>query len=70
MRLTSVSLKDAKGAEKHVDAVPTEVASKFALAIHDTLGPGAYTVVWRAVGGDTHIVSGEIRFTVAAAHAH
>lgn len=66
VRLTAVTLADAGGREKHLDAVPTAVASKFELAIHEALAPGKYTVVWRAVGGDTHIVSGEFAFTVAA----
>lgn len=70
VRLTSVQLTDSAGAAKHLDAVPQDVASKFSLAIHEPLAPGAYKVVWRAVGGDTHIISGEFSFTVAAAHAH
>jgi methionine-rich copper-binding protein CopC len=64
VRLTSVALSDAGGREKHLDAVPTAVASKFELAIHEPLAAGKYTVVWRAVGGDTHIVSGDFAFTV------
>ena len=70
VRLTSVQLTDSAGAAKQLDAVPTEVASTFSLPIHGLLAPGAYKVVWRAVGGDTHIVSGEFSFTVVAAHAH
>jgi len=69
VRLTSVSLTDSGGAAKHLDAVPTEVASKFSLAIHEPLAAGKYTVTWRAVGGDTHIISGEFGFTVTAAPA-
>lgn len=64
VRLTSVALSDAAGREKHLDAVPTAVANRFELAIHEGLTPGKYTVVWRAVGGDTHIISGEFAFTV------
>jgi methionine-rich copper-binding protein CopC len=64
VRLTSVKLTDAGGREKHLDAVPTGVASKFSLAIHEPLAAGKYAVAWRAVGGDTHIVSGEFAFTV------
>jgi methionine-rich copper-binding protein CopC len=66
VRLTSVTLSDSAGAEKHVDALPDAVGSRFELAIHDALAPGKYRVVWRAVGGDTHIVSGEFGFTVSA----
>jgi methionine-rich copper-binding protein CopC len=70
VRLTALTLTDAAGDAKHLDAVPTEIASTFSLAIHEPLAPGAYKIVWRAVGGDTHIVSGEFGFTVVAAHAH
>ena len=69
VRLTSLALADASGAAKHLDAVPTAVATTFSLAIHGPLAPGAYKVVWRAVGGDTHIVSGEFGFTVVATPA-
>jgi methionine-rich copper-binding protein CopC len=69
VRLTSVALTDAGGAAKHLDAVPTAVASTFSLGIHEPLAPGAYKVVWRAVGGDTHIISGEFAFTVVATPA-
>jgi methionine-rich copper-binding protein CopC len=64
VRLTAVALADASGHTKHLDAVPTEVGSKFSLAIHEPLTAGKYTVTWRAVGGDTHIISGEFVFTV------
>ena len=65
VRLTAVTLTDPGGHEKHLDAVPAAVASTFSLAIHEPLAPGKYTVVWRAVGGDTHIITGEFGFTVA-----
>ena len=69
VRLTSLTLTDSAGAAKHTDAVPTEIASTFAVNIHEPLAPGAYKVVWRAVGGDTHIISGEFGFTVTGASA-
>ena len=69
VRLTAVSLTDSGGAAKHLDAVPTTIAKQFSLAVHEPLAPGAYKVVWRAVGGDTHIISGEFGFTVVAAPA-
>ena len=64
VRLTSVTLTDSAGAGKHLDTVPAAVASTFSLGIHESLAPGAYKVVWRAVGGDTHIITGEFGFTV------
>ena len=69
VRLTSVALTDSAGAAKHLDAVPTAIGSTFSLNVHEPLAPGAYKVVWRAVGGDTHIISGEFGFTVTAAPA-
>src|SRR5262245_50137 len=69
VRLTVVSLTDAAGVAKHVDAAPEIVGAQFRIAVHEPLAPGAYKVVWRAVGGDTHIVSGEFGFTVVAAPA-
>jgi methionine-rich copper-binding protein CopC len=67
VRLTAVSLTDSTGAAKHLDAVPAAPGSKFSIAVHEALAPGSYKVVWRAVGGDTHIVSGEFGFTIVAA---
>jgi methionine-rich copper-binding protein CopC len=70
VRLTAVSLADAAGAKKAVAELPTAVAAKFAVAVREELAPGDYVIAWRAVGGDTHIVSGEVHFKVAAAHSH
>ena len=70
VRLTALSLTAASGTEVKLDPLPTAVGRKFVLAVLEPLTPGEYVATWRAVGGDTHIVSGEIRFTVAAAPSH
>jgi methionine-rich copper-binding protein CopC len=70
VRLTVVTLAGAAGEKKAIDDVPTALAAKFSLAVRDELAPGSYVVTWRAVGADTHVVSGEIHFSVAAAHSH
>jgi len=59
VRLTAVVLTDAQGSNKKVAAILA--------AVEEDLKPGAYTVNWRAVGADTHVVSGDFRFTVATA---
>ena len=69
VRLTALALVDATGKPKRVAEVPTEIAKKFTLAIRDELAPGDYVVTWRAVGADTHVVSGEIKFSVASSHS-
>ena len=70
VRLTVVALADAAGTNKAVGDIPTAVATKFTVAIRDELGPGDYVASWRAVGADTHVISGEIHFTVTAPHSH
>ncbi len=67
VRLTAVVLTDAQGGNRKVAAVPAAIAKKFTLAVEEDLKAGVYTVNWRAVGADTHVVSGDFRFTVAAA---
>jgi methionine-rich copper-binding protein CopC len=70
VRLTAVALADAAGMKKTVGDIPSTLAAKFAIAIRDELAAGDYVATWRAVGADTHVVSGEIHFTVTAPHSH
>ena len=69
VRLTALSLADSKGAQKALADVPTEDAARFAVAIREALPPGEYVATWRAVGDDTHVVTGQIHFTVGMAHS-
>jgi len=64
VRLTAVKLENDAGETIETGPVPGEAATSFAVAINDTLAPGRYRVSWRSVSGDSHIVSGEFRFTV------
>jgi methionine-rich copper-binding protein CopC len=64
VRLTAVILSDEAGDEIEMASIPAEPGKEFAVAIKETLAPGRYLVMWRSVSGDSHIVSGEIRFTV------
>jgi len=66
VRLTAVALADSTGSKKAVGEIPTAVAAKFTLPVRDELAPGDYVATWRAVGADTHVISGEIHFKVAA----
>jgi methionine-rich copper-binding protein CopC len=71
VRLTAVTLTDAAGTAHTLGALPREPAVRFALDLPTPLTPGAYVIAWRAVGGDTHLVSGDVAFTVGgAAHGH
>jgi methionine-rich copper-binding protein CopC len=42
----------------------TDPATEFTVAL-PALAPGDHLVRWRALSADTHVVSGEIRFTIA-----
>jgi methionine-rich copper-binding protein CopC len=66
VRLTAVALADAAGERKAVGDIPAAVAARFVVPIRDDLAPGDYVATWRAVGADTHVISGEIHFTVTA----
>lgn len=68
VRLTALSLADASGAKKALADVPKEDAARFTIAVRDSLAPGSYVATWRAVGDDTHVVTGQIHFTVGMAH--
>jgi methionine-rich copper-binding protein CopC len=64
VRLTAVVLTDGAGATKPVGAISTEPAARFAVAVSSPLTAGDYEVAWRAVGADTHVISGTIEFSV------
>jgi len=70
VRLTALALADGSGVKKNVGEIPSALAAKFTVAIRDELAPGAYVATWRAVGADTHVISGEIHFTVTAPSSH
>jgi len=63
VRLTALSLADAAGTSYDLGALPTEAKREFAIAA-PALPPGRYSIGWRAVGADTHVVSGELHFSV------
>ena len=64
VRLTAVKLESASGSEVELGDIPADVAASFSVAIDEPLAAGAYVVTWRSISGDTHVVSGEFRFTV------
>ena len=65
VRLTAVKIESKDGARIRVGEFPTDIRETFAVPLDDALAPGDYLVTWRSVSGDSHIVSGEFRFSVA-----
>ena len=64
VRLTGLSMEDTAGAAIDLGSIPTATQQEFVIPAPELL-PGTYRVTWRAVGADSHVVSGEFRFEVA-----
>lgn len=64
----SISIRLMAG-EAPVETGPAEEDSDdgkvFSVAIENALAAGSYTIAWRGLGQDGHVVRGEIPFTVA-----
>lgn len=69
VHVTAVTLLTSAGGESPTGEIPEGPAVSFAVPVSGTLGPDTYTVRWRAVSADTHIVSGEFSFIVAREEA-
>ena len=64
VRLTAVKLQDSAGMEMALGSIPGETAATYTIAVNESPAPGEYLISWRSISGDSHVVSGEIRFTV------
>ena len=69
VRLLSVTLEASDGQAIEIGPLPEAQQTVFALPIMADLPPGDYLVTWRAVGADTHAVSGDLSFVVAQAES-
>jgi len=66
VQLTGVELKTVEGDNRDVGSFPAERATTFTVSIPQTLPPGEYYLVWRCIGSDSHLSTGEFFFTVVA----
>ena len=64
VRLTSIALKGGSGDSVALGKRPSGPAKVFRVKIEGSVTPGDYVVSWRSISSDSHVVSGEIRFTV------
>jgi len=69
VRLLSIQLRDVDGTVIKLGLIPEKTQMEFSLPILVELTPGEYLATWRAVGADTHAVSGDLSFTVASGEA-
>lgn len=74
VRLTALGVQQAGGAKQGLGPLPTLASKDFEIPVSPSMADGAYTVSWRAMSEDTHVMTGEFAFTVGASasagHAH
>jgi methionine-rich copper-binding protein CopC len=63
-RLTALSIQKEGEAAQKIEALPAAASAHVMVAVPQ-LSTGKYTVTWRAIGKDEHIVSGSLHFTVS-----
>lgn len=64
----SIRVIGADGEAIHTSEVAqdSEEPTSFSVELHHTLAVGSYTVAWRGMGSDGHVVRDDFAFTVAA----
>lgn len=67
VRLTALSVQRDGGDKRSLGPLPPDAAERFVLAAPD-LVDGSYTVSWRALSADTHVMTGEFVFAIGAGH--
>jgi methionine-rich copper-binding protein CopC len=66
VRPTALTLqKGDDKSEQKLGPLPTKASAHLEVP-SPQLAPGAYTIRWRALGEDNHVMSGAIKFTVSA----
>lgn len=64
MKLTAVTLRKQGEGEAHkLAALPKEPTANASVPLQ-SLSQGEYTVEWRAVGDDNHVMKGTLQFTI------
>jgi len=65
VRLTALSIQKDQEPKQAIKRLPTAAEETVRVA-PPVLSPGAYTVSWRVVSPDGHVMSGALHFTIAA----
>ena len=65
---TSIRLVEAEEVDVHVMEITqdSDDPTSFFVQLHGALPPGTYTVAWRGMGQDGHVVRDSFEFTVSA----
>ena len=62
--LTACWIQKADGPKQKITGLPTAASPDITVPL-PPLEPGTYVLSWNAVGDDTHVVPGQIHFTVS-----
>jgi copper resistance protein C len=62
-RITALTLQREGEEPRKLSPLPAETAARITVPV-PRLSPGKYTLSWRVVGGDGHVVPGALHFTV------
>lgn len=65
VRLTALAVQKMGGTKQDLDPLPSAANNAFTVA-SPTLADGRYTLTWRALSEDTHVMTGELVFAVGA----
>jgi copper transport protein len=66
VKLTMLSIRQNDGEKRGLGPLPAKADVMFTVATPG-LATGRYTVSWRALSADTHVMSGEFAFSVGTA---
>ena len=66
--LTACWIQKGDGPKQKVTGLPTAASADITVPLPQ-LDPGTYVLSWNVVGEDTHIVPGQMHFTVSATSA-
>jgi methionine-rich copper-binding protein CopC len=67
-RLTALSIQKDEEPKQNLKPLPTTAAQQISVPL-PTLTPGTYSVNWRVVSDDGHVMAGALHFTLAADRA-
>ena len=66
-RLTALSIQKDEEPKQNLKPLPTTAAQQISVPL-PPLAPGAYSVSWRVLSDDGHVMAGALHFTLAAGH--
>lgn len=67
-RLTALTIQKGNEPPQNLKPLPITAAQQIAVPL-PALTPGTYSVSWRVLSGDGHVMAGTLHFTLSADHA-